>query len=357
MFGHAQKYLVLFLCDYNYKGECVMKKFLSALLVALVAVVIVVPVSSVDAYSRGLLQGSPLTISTDYGVSHGTTDLVTDGLDWTYHDIEANGNYGAKSNLTYTFTSTSTITSYKLLAVNNPNFDHNTVSILFYDTNGNQIKEVTNPNGGGTINTLDTPINGVKKIALRQWSPYSQRVYEFDVFGREDISPPQTPTNLKATSGKGEIDLTWNTVTEVTYYNIKRSTTSWGPFTTVASSVYGQYTDSNVVAGATYYYVVSATNKAGESGNSNLVSAMVQAAQEDRAILVVTLMTGATKEYDLSNNELNSFLNWYEKRASGQGSSTYEIDKGRNVGPFLSRKDYLVFDKILTFEVNKYSAK
>lgn len=34
------------------------------------------------------------------------------------------------------------------------------------------------------------------------------------------------------------------------------------------------------------------------------------------------------------------------------------IDKGtNNKGPFNSRKDYVIFDKVLTFEVNEYTSK
>lgn len=38
----------------------------------------------------------------------------------------------------------------------------------------------------------------------------------------------------------------------------------------------------------------------------------------------------------------------------GGGSPYYTISKSYNVGPFLGRKDYIVFDKILSFEVMEY---
>lgn len=75
----------------------------------------------------------------------------------------------------------------------------------------------------------------------------------------------------------------------------------------------------------------------------------------DRAILVVTMSTGLEKEFDLSMNEVNSFINWYEAKQTGSGKASYAIDKhDNNKGPFKSRKDYILFDRVLTFEVSEY---
>ncbi|MFW5436873.1 bacterial surface protein [Paenibacillus apiarius] len=78
----------------------------------------------------------------------------------------------------------------------------------------------------------------------------------------------------------------------------------------------------------------------------------------DRAILVVTMTTGLEKEFDLGMEEVNSFITWYENKQSGSGTASYAINKhNNNKGPYSSRKDYVIFDKILTFEVNEYSIK
>jgi hypothetical protein len=75
----------------------------------------------------------------------------------------------------------------------------------------------------------------------------------------------------------------------------------------------------------------------------------------DRAILTITLVNGVEKEYDLPMNEVEAFLNWYDQRDAGRGPGSYAINKHEiNKGPFKNRKDYVVFDKILTFEVNEY---
>ncbi|MNM76794.1 N-acetylneuraminate epimerase [compost metagenome] len=77
-----------------------------------------------------------------------------------------------------------------------------------------------------------------------------------------------------------------------------------------------------------------------------------------RAILVVTLNTGLEKEFDLSIEEVNAFITWYENKQAGTGPAAYAIDKhNNNKGPFSTRKDYIIFDKILTFEVSEYTAE
>ena len=80
---------------------------------------------------------------------------------------------------------------------------------------------------------------------------------------------PAAPTNLTGVGGNGFVTLTWTGVSGAAY-NVKRSLVSGGPYTTIASNVAATtYTDSTVTDGVTYYYVVTAVNTAGESGNSN----------------------------------------------------------------------------------------
>ncbi|MEC0238024.1 ran-binding protein 10 [Paenibacillus kribbensis] len=78
----------------------------------------------------------------------------------------------------------------------------------------------------------------------------------------------------------------------------------------------------------------------------------------DRAILTVTMDNGFDKEFDLSKKELNAFIAWYDAKDTGRGASFFAIDKhNNNKGPFSNRKDYVIFNKILTFEVSEYSTK
>ncbi len=161
------------------------------------------------------------------------------------------------------------------------------------------------------------------------------------------------PTNLIATANNSQVSLSWSTVIGATSYNVKRSTTAGGPYTTIASNITGAtYADSNVSSGNTYYYVVTTVASSGESSNSNEASANIAAS--NNAILEVTMTNGTIKEYDMTGAELDSFLTWYDDRSNGTGKSYFTITKKYNIKPYLSRKEYLPFDKILNFEVKEY---
>jgi len=85
---------------------------------------------------------------------------------------------------------------------------------------------------------------------------------------------PAAPTGLTATAATGQVTLNWSPALGADAYNVKRSTTHGGPYTTIASGVPNiHYLDTSVTNGTTYYYVVTAVNFLGESPNSNEASA------------------------------------------------------------------------------------
>lgn len=84
---------------------------------------------------------------------------------------------------------------------------------------------------------------------------------------------PQAPSKPSAVAGDSVVDLTWNNVTGAQNYTVKRGVTSGGPYTNVAVVTQATYSDTTVVNGADYYYVVSASNVVGESPNSPEVHA------------------------------------------------------------------------------------
>ena len=88
-------------------------------------------------------------------------------------------------------------------------------------------------------------------------------------------TPPNPPTGLNATPAANLVSLSWTAATgSPTGYNVKRSTVSGGPYTTVGTTTAPTVTyNDSVLGGQTYYYVVTAVNGAGESANSSQVSA------------------------------------------------------------------------------------
>jgi fibronectin type 3 domain-containing protein len=83
---------------------------------------------------------------------------------------------------------------------------------------------------------------------------------------------PPAPTGLIATAGNQQVSLTWTASSGATTYHVKRSTTSGGPYTQVAAPTTASYINTGLTNGTKYYYVVSALNTSGESGNSSEVS-------------------------------------------------------------------------------------
>ncbi len=92
--------------------------------------------------------------------------------------------------------------------------------------------------------------------------------------GIEIILPkPASPAGLAATAGNSQVSLSWNALAGATY-NMKRSLSSSGPFTTVFGGLgTNNYVDSGLTNGVTYHYVVSAALLGCESTNSVSVNA------------------------------------------------------------------------------------
>jgi hypothetical protein len=88
-------------------------------------------------------------------------------------------------------------------------------------------------------------------------------------------SVPHAPFSLTAAgTGNTQISLGWRAPIFTSSYRVKRSSTSGGPYTTVASGLTATtYTDTGLTAGSTYYYVVTAVNELGESASTGQVSA------------------------------------------------------------------------------------
>lgn len=196
-------------------------------------------------------------------------------------------------------------------------------------------------------------------------------IFDFDAVdidkdGYVIVSTIIAPKDLKAVGSDSNVDLSWIASSNATSYNVKRSTTAGGPYETLVTNVTDTvYTDASVINNTTYYYVVTALNANGQSIYSNEASAKPQGVivpdpepSGDRAILTVTLTNGLEKEFDLSIEEVDAFLDWYDARDAGTGLAKFAIDKhNNNKGPFSSRKEYVIFDKILTFSVDEYSVE
>jgi fibronectin type 3 domain-containing protein len=87
------------------------------------------------------------------------------------------------------------------------------------------------------------------------------------------VPPPAAPTGLSATAGNGQVVLKWNASSGATSYEIFRGTASGTETLLVSGLTSISFTDTSVLNGTTYFYVVKAVNPGGVSAASNEVSA------------------------------------------------------------------------------------
>jgi hypothetical protein len=88
------------------------------------------------------------------------------------------------------------------------------------------------------------------------------------------VPPLVAPTILTVLTNYGQVSLTWSAVVCANIsYNVKRSPSSGGPYTTITNTASTSYTDTDVLNGTTYYYVISAVSGQSESANSSQISA------------------------------------------------------------------------------------
>jgi fibronectin type 3 domain-containing protein len=153
---------------------------------------------------------------------------------------------------------------------------------------GYSVKRATTSGGPYTVLAAPTS-NGYTDSSVTNGTTYyyvvsalaaaGESANSAQVFATPNASgvPPAVPANLTATPGNAVVTLTWTASMGATGYNVKRATTSGGPYAQLAAPSSNGYTDSSVTNGTTYYYVVSAFNSTGESANSAQVSATPQA--------------------------------------------------------------------------------
>ncbi|HVK70542.1 MAG TPA: fibronectin type III domain-containing protein [Polyangium sp.] len=87
------------------------------------------------------------------------------------------------------------------------------------------------------------------------------------------IPNPTPPTALTANTLSGRVNLSWVASNGASRYEVRRSTTSGGPYAVVATVNATSWTDTNVVTRLRYFYVVAAANSLGTSAPSNQVVA------------------------------------------------------------------------------------
>jgi hypothetical protein len=100
--------------------------------------------------------------------------------------------------------------------------------------------------------------------------------------------PPAAPSNLMAIASNAAVLLSWGSASNATGYHLKRSLVSGGEYIQQTSQNGTNRLDADVMNGTRYYYVVTATNRAGESAASSEAAARPISLTPSRLQVVAT---------------------------------------------------------------------
>jgi fibronectin type 3 domain-containing protein len=136
---------------------------------------------------------------------------------------------------------------------------------------------------------------------------------------------PAAPTALMATAGNAQVSLSWATSATATSYNVKRSTTTSGPYTKISSPTATNFTDTSLTNGTTYFYVVSAVNSTGESANSTQASATPVAPTQPPAVPSGLQATAGNAQVALTWTASSGATSYHVKRGAVTGGPYTQI--------------------------------
>ncbi len=140
--------------------------------------------------------------------------------------------------------------------------------------------------------------------------------------------PPATPTGLSSGVNGTQTTLSWTRPTNAISYTIKRSTSSGGPYTTIATGVtLTTYTDTGLTSGASYYYVISAVGAGGESTDTSQVAVTAGVTTIPTGVPSLSATAGA-RSVALSWGSATGATSYNLKRSTTSGGSYTTIASG-----------------------------
>jgi autotransporter-associated beta strand protein len=193
----------------------------------------------------------------------------------------------------------------------------NQINLTWGDNSTNEdgfnIARSTNGGNYTSIGVVTAGITNYSDTGLATGTTYFYRVQAFrSCWGNSSYSTPVTaatlvppapvtPVGLVAIPGNGKISLSWLAASGAGSYNLKRGTSS-GAETNLLNTTGTSYTDTAVVNGTTYYYVVSSLNAGGEGNNSREASATPMAFV---SAFWTNLVTSSPQSWDVNANWTN----------------------------------------------------
>jgi hypothetical protein len=154
--------------------------------------------------------------------------------------------------------------------------------------------------------------------------------------------PPPAPSGLTATAGNGQVVLSWNTVASATSYTVKMGLQTGGPYTTFQQGgiTATTFTKTGLTNGTTYFFVVSATNTAGEGPNSTEKSATPSAAPPISNLVVNDNLPAGCVTPNCNRDKWSIQSN-FQVGNTAFGDRTYTIDSVPAAGAVLLGKSWI----------------
>jgi fibronectin type 3 domain-containing protein len=211
----------------------------------------------------------------------------------------------------------------KLTQLPNPSWSQYPIAMTYTDTgltNGRTYYYLvvgTNPMGDSTITDgkAATPVAAVPAV------------------------PQGVSTFVYQSPSPFAVEVLWNEVWDADTYTVKRSLTSGGPYTTIATGVvknpastHGTYDDANVQYQTSYYYVVTAVNTVGESAPSAEAVAHTGPPPIAPPTNLTAAATGNAGEVRLTWDAAPGAIS-YTCQGGSQAGGPYDFDAGTVYAP------------------------
>ncbi|WP_055665734.1 Ig-like domain-containing protein [Desnuesiella massiliensis] len=225
----------------------------------------------------------------------------------------------------------------------------------------------------GNINTYISPATAVYQAMVFEKTGLENKLHtviltnnqsgynlNFDALDIDDTGYLVDPSTVIAESislDKTSLNMLEGTTEKLTATVLPENTTNKKvTWTSSDSSVAFVDENGNVVAIKEGQAIITATTTDGTNLTATC-NVTVTKPVTNWANLEITMTNGQIKKYNLPMVEVDKFINWYIQRVAGTGKPFYEFVKTTDIAPFIKKTEYIIFDKISSFEVNEYKVQ